>query len=416
MSSVASNLALSFTDARSCVEEHAGALNAVDIVIEQLSVLDSLGRVLAEDVVADRDFPPFPRATRDGYALRAQDLGSLPARLKVIGQVKAGAALAPEVGPIISGTCVEIMTGAPVPPGADAVVMVEYTSAIGDEVEISRGAKPGENIVPTGSEARANQVLLKRGSRISYPHIAVAASVGKTDVSVCRKPRIAILSTGNEVVDISTQPGPNQIRNSNSYSLAAQVLAAGGDPVQLPIAPDERTCLRALVEEGFNSDLLLLSGGVSMGKFDLVEEVLREFGAEIFFTGAFIQPGKPIVFGRVSRGKKQKYFFGLPGNPTSTMVTFELFARPMIDALSGAAPAPLAFVQAKLKSDLKTKPGLTRFLPALVSGDYPNPEVELVGWQGSGDIASVARANCFLVVPPDRERIAAGEHVSILLR
>jgi molybdopterin molybdotransferase len=153
-----------------------------------------------------------------------------------------------------------------------------------------------------------------------------------------------------------------------------------------------------------------------MGKFDLVEEILREFGAEIFFTGAMIQPGKPIVFGRISKGGKQKYFLGLPGNPTSTMVTFELFARPIIDALSGALPSPLLFVQARLKADFKTKPGLTRFLPARVFGSHANPEVELVGWQGSGDIVSVARANCFLVVPPDRERIAAGEFVSLLPR
>jgi molybdopterin molybdotransferase len=276
--------------------------------------------------------------------------------------------------------------------------------------------KAGENVVPTGSEAQAGQVLLKRGSRISYPQIAVAASVGKSKLSVYRKPRVAILSTGDEVVDIDTAPGLNQIRNSNSFSLAAQVLAAGADPVQLPIAPDERARLRELIEDGLHSDLLLLSGGVSMGKFDLVEEILREFGAEIFFTGAMIQPGKPIVFGRISRNGYQNYFLGLPGNPTSTMVTFELFARPIIDALSGALPSPLLFVQAKLRNELKTKPGLTRFLPALVSGDHANPEVELVGWQGSGDIVSVARANCFLVVLPDRERIAAGENVSLLLR
>jgi molybdopterin molybdotransferase len=416
MAVAASNLVLSFADARRCVEEYANAVQAGTHHLEHFPILDSLNRVLAEDVLADRDFPPFPRATRDGYAVRAQDLSSLPAKLKVIGQVKAGASLSPEIGPVLSGTCAEIMTGAPVPDGADAVVMVEYTSAIGDRVEITRSVKPGENVVPTGSEAQSGQILLKRGNRISYPQIAVAASVGKSKLSVYRKPRVAILSTGDEVVDISTAPGPNQIRNSNSFSLAAQVLAAGADPVQLPIAPDEPARLRELIEDGLHSDLLLLSGGVSMGKFDLVEEILREFEAEIFFTGAMIQPGKPIVFGRISRNGNQNYFLGLPGNPTSTMVTFELFARPVIDALSGAPPSPLVFAQAMLKADFKTRPGLTRFLPARLFGSHANPEVELVGWQGSGDIVSVARANCFLVVPPDRERIAAGEHVSILLR
>jgi molybdopterin molybdotransferase len=405
---------LSFADARRCVEQHASELITAVSDSELLPILDSIGRVLAEEIVADREFPPFPRATRDGYAVVAQDLNSPPATLKVIGQVKAGAALPASIGPITPGTCVEIMTGAPVPVGADAVVMVEYTTRRADSVEITRGVKFGENIVPTGSEARLAQALLMRGTRINYPQIAVAASVGKASVKVFTKPQIAILSTGDEVVDITAQPGPYQIRNSNSFSLAAQVLASGGQPIQLAIAKDEKNHLCQLVKEGLKSDLLLLSGGVSMGKFDLVEEVLREFKAEIFFTGAKIQPGKPIVFGRIST--TPKYFFGLPGNPTSTMVTFELFAKPLIDALGGAAPAPLIFTQAKLKTELKTKAGLRRFLPAMVSGDHTNPEVELVGWQGSGDIVSMARANCFLVVPPDKERISAGEHVSLLLR
>jgi molybdopterin molybdotransferase len=308
------------------------------------------------------------------------------------------------------------MTGAPVPDGADSIVMVEYTSAVGDQVEITRSVRAGENIVPPGSEARANQLLLKRGSRISYPQIAVASAVGKTELHVYNQPKVAILSTGDEVVDIAAQPGPNQIRNSNSFSLAAQVIASGAEPVQLPIAPDEPQRLRELIHQGLDCDLLLLSGGVSMGKFDLVENVLREFNAEAFFTGALIQPGKPVVFGRVPNKSRSQFFVGLPGNPISTMVTFELFARPLIDALSGAKPAPLLFVQAQLKVEVKARPGLTRFLPAVLSGDHAIPEVELVGWQGSGDIVSMARANCFIVVPPDREKIAAGENVTILLR
>ena len=188
--------------------------------------------------------------------------------------------------------------------------------------------------------------------------------------------------------------------------------AAGGEPVRLPIAPDERKRLRELVEEGLKTDLLLLTGGVSMGKYDLVEHVLEELHAEFFFTGAQIQPGRPVVFGRAM----ERYFFGLPGNPISTMVTFHLFVRPMIDALSGLAPVPLRFVQARMKSELKTKTGLTRFLPAVLSGEFEETMVEPVRWQGSGDIAANGRANCYLVVPPDRERIAAGEMVSILLR
>jgi molybdopterin molybdotransferase len=254
-------------------------------------------------------------------------------------------------------------------------------------------------------------------------------------VQVFWKPRVAVLSTGDEVVEINAMPGPAQIRNSNSYSLAAQVQNAGGDAVRLAIAPDESGRLRALIEEGLGSDLLLLTGGVSMGKYDLVERVLTELKAEFYFTGAEIQPGRPVVFGSCGAdilvgaesgfaadtrtgvpGLHRKYFFGLPGTPVSTMVTFELFARPMIEALAGMIAQPLIFLRARLKSEIRTKTGLKRFLPAVLSGEFENAEVEVARWQGSGDIAAAARANCYVVIPPDRERIEAGEWVSLLMR
>jgi molybdopterin molybdotransferase len=227
-----------------------------------------------------------------------------------------------------------------------------------------------------------------------------------------------VLSTGDEVIDIDLPPGPSQIRNSNSYSLAAQIQACGGEPVLLPIAPDERARLRELVEEGLECDLLLIAGGVSMGKYDLVEQVLADLKAEFFFTGAQIQPGRPSVFGRVpERGQeKERYFFGLPGNPISTMVTFELFAKPIVEALAGMAARPVIFTHAKLKSAIQRKTGLKRFLPGLLSGEFEQSQVELLPWQGSGDMAAVARANCFVVVPSDRERIEAGEWMPVLLR
>ena len=252
--------------------------------------------------------------------------------------------------------------------------------------------------------------------KLDHAAIAVAASVGKSHLLVYSKPRVAVLSTGDEVVDIDVPPAPNQIRNSNSYSLAAQIQMAGGEPVLLPIAPDEPERLRELIAEGLEADLLLLTGGVSMGKYDLVEQALLELKAEFFFTGAQIQPGRPIVFGRIPDGSAHKYFFGLPGNPVSTMVTFELFARPMLEALAGMQPRKLVFLRAKLKSEIKTKPGLKRFLPAVLSGEFERAEVELLRWQGSGDIAATARANCYIVVPPDREHIAAGEWVPALMR
>ncbi|MGC2246333.1 MAG: molybdopterin molybdotransferase MoeA, partial [Terriglobales bacterium] len=300
MSSSASKAGVvSFEEARRIVEEHAAKVRLGAVKsnksesgnIEVLDLLSSRGRVLAETLVADRDFPPFPRATRDGYAVRAADVERVPARLEVIGEVKAGdAGVSYAVGP---GQAVSIMTGAPLPAGADAVVMVEYTAPSGNGVEIQRGVQSGENFVSRGAEARAGQMLVEPGRRLNHSLIAIAAAVGKSRVRVFRKPRVAVLSTGDELVEVGATPGPAQIRNSNSYSLAAQVEEAGGEAVRLPIAPDEPGRLRALIEEGLSCDLLLLTGGVSMGKFDLVERVLGEIRAEFYFTGAKIQPGKP---------------------------------------------------------------------------------------------------------------------------
>jgi molybdopterin molybdotransferase len=402
---------LSFEDARHLVEEQTANLRPRGT--ETVDLLQSVDRVLAEPIVADRDFPPFPRAARDGYAVRSSDLAQLPATLEVIAEIRAGAP--PEDLPrtVGVGEAAAIMTGAPAPAGADAIVMVEYTSRTGSRVQINRGVASGDNIVPTGSEAHRNGQLLAAGTRLDEAAIAVLASVGRAKPQVYLRPRVAVLSTGDEVVGIDVQPGPNQIRNSNSCSLAAQIQNSGAEPVLLPIGPDEPKRLLELIETGLQSDLLLLAGGVSVGKYDLVEQVLAELKAEFFFTGALIQPGRPVVFGRAARGK---YFFGLPGNPISTMVTFELFARPVIEALVGMAPRKLVFLHARLKSEIKTKAGLKRFLPAILSGEFEHAEVELTGWHGSGDIAAAARANCYVVIPPDRDRIPVGEWVPLLLR
>jgi molybdopterin molybdotransferase len=377
---------------------------------ESVDLLSAPGRVLAEPVSADRDLPPFPRSTRDGYAVRSADLVQLPATLDVIGEIKAGETPDKIPANIGSGQAASIMTGAPVPAGADAVVMVEYTSQRGRQLEIARGVAVGENIVPRGAEARAGALLLDRGLRLNEAAIALAASVGKSRLQVHKRPRVAVLTTGDEIVSVDAIPGPTQIRNSNSYSLAAQILKAGGDPVLLPVARDELPGLRRLIEEGLPFDLLLMTGGVSMGRYDLVEQALTELHAEFFFTGAKIQPGRPVVFGKC-RGT---YFFGLPGNPVSTMVTFELFARPMLEALAGQSARTLKFLHARLKSEVRVKTGLTRFLPAMLSGEFERTQVELVAWQGSGDIAAIARANCYIVIPPDRERLSAGEWAAVM--
>jgi len=408
---------LTFEQARHMVEEHAATLRPSGK--ELVELLDSRGHILAEPVVADRDFPAFPRATRDGYAVRAADLAKLPAVLEVIGEIKAGATVDTALK-VESGQAAAIMTGAPAPQGCDAVVMVEYTSRNGDQVTITKGIAAGENIVPVAAEAKRGDRLLSPGARVDHTAIAVAASAGRSRLLVYSKPRVAVLATGDELVDIDVPLAPNQIRNSNTYSLAAQVQGAGGESVILPIAPDKPERLQELIADGLDSDMLLLSGGVSMGKYDLVEQVLAQFQAEFLFTGVQIQPGRPVVFGRIPWGagtpEGDKYFFGLPGNPVSTMVTFELFARPMLEALAGMTPRKLVFLHAKLKSEIKTKPGLKRFLPAMLSGEFEQAEVELVRWQGSGDIAATAAANCYVVIPPDRERIEAGEWIPVLMR
>jgi molybdopterin molybdotransferase len=401
---------LSFEDARRAVEQRAAQVRPE--IAENTQLLSSGGRILAEKIVADRDFPPFRRAMRDGYAVRAADVAKLPATLEVIGEIKAG--ILPEDLPanLESGQAVGIMTGAPAPEGADAVVMVEYTSLNDNRVTITRGIASGDNIVAAGSEAKQGDTLLQRGTRIDYGAIALAASVGRESLSVFRRPEVAILSTGDEVVEIAARPGPYQIRNSNSYSLAAQVQTAGGTPRMLGIARDEAVHLRFLMEQGLKHDLLLLTGGVSMGKYDLVEQVLSEFGAEFFFTGAQIQPGRPVVFGLA----RERYFFGLPGNPISTMVTFDLFVRPMLDALAGMIPEQLRFLHARLKAEIRTKTGLKRFLPGRLSGEFEQAEVELAGWHGSGDVAAMGRSNCYVVIPEDRESISGGEWVSVMMR
>jgi molybdopterin molybdotransferase len=376
----------------------------------------AVGRVLAENIVADRNYPPFNRSIRDGFAVRAADVAEPGARLRLIGESRAGIAFNGSVGP---GECVRILTGAPVPRGANAVVMHEYTQEQGDRVVFQQPARAGQYYVLAGAEARIGEVVITRGTRLGYAELAVAAEVGHTRVEVGRRPRIAILSTGDELVPVDGAPGPFQIRNSNNVSLAAQVALAGAEPLAIGHAKDEIPELRALIEKGLESDMLLLSGGVSAGKYDLVEQVLQDLGAEFFFEAVAIRPGKPVVFGWC-RGKP---VFGLPGNPVSTMVTFELFVVPAIEKLLGGEPRPLPVFKAKLAHAVNEKGGVAHFVPARVSwpaaeadSGHPAPVVETVLWEGSGDIGAVVRGNCFLVVNPPRLHIEPGEWVDVLPR
>ncbi len=388
---------------------------------EAVALLDSRGRVLALPLLADRNQPPFPRATRDGFAARAADwaLGSLA----VTGLLRAGEAWTG--GAISQATCIEIMTGAPVPEGADSVVMVEHAERGGASVtlQLGRTISNGENVVPAGAEAREGTVLVPAGTRMTAHGIAVAASCGHDRVAVVRRPRVAILATGDELVEVDQVPLPHQIRNSNSVTLAALVRGMGGEPVLSPPVADAEAALESAIGEAAEQcDLLLLSGGVSMGRYDLVEPVLAGLGGTFHFTGALIQPGKPVVFGSLggslgkgSLGVGGLPFFGLPGNPVSTIVCFALFVAPLLAALGGEPAYTPPFAMARLAEGVRTKPGLTRFLPARLSYALEGATVEPIPWQGSGDLASTAQANCFLVVPPDAPELRAGDVVSVLL-
>lgn len=406
---------LSYEDALEEVLQEAGTLGPQSMTVV-LPLLEARGRVLAQGVVAERDQPPFARSTRDGFAVRAADLPE--GGLRVVGTVRAGEQWIGD--PLEDGEAIEIMTGAPVPGGADAILMVEHAS-FGEDNTLSaeefRSLKAGENIVPRGAEARAGAELVPTGRVLGAAEIAVAASCGYADVEVYTPPRVAILATGDELVELDGTPEDWQIRNSNSYALAALVIAEGGEAERLPIARDTREDLRKRIADGRRADLLLLSGGVSMGKFDLVEEALHEAGAEFLFTGTRIQPGRPLVFGRLPRSDNGwTYFFGLPGNPISTEVCFRLFVTPLLRALCGRTELPPRFAEAKLAQDVPGGAKVTRFLPAEISGDWEGISVRPVPWQGSGDLAANARANGFVVLPIGTERFPAGETVRVLLR
>lgn len=400
---------LSYAEAAARVQAHAAEVAGRMLDREKVPLLCAAGRVLAEPMLADRDQPPFDRSTRDGFACRAGDLAA--GSLSVVGQLRAGEAWTKP--PLGSGEAAEIMTGAAVPPGANCVVMIEHVAVSGASVRLAaaRALHPGDNIVPAGAEARGGMVVVPVGRRLGPPEIGIAASCGWAELQVYARSSVAILATGDELVNVQSTPGAHQIRNSNSYSLAAQVAAAGGTPRIFPIVRDDQASTEEAIERAAACDLILLTGGVSMGKFDFVEQALLALGAEFFFTGARIQPGKPVVFGKL----RQTWFFGLPGNPLSTMVTFALFAAPLLGALGGEAGAGPRFVSAQLEEEVRVQAGLTRFLPATLSGDVRGGQVRRIAWQGSGDLAAAARANAFVVIPEDAERIAAGAWVSVLL-
>jgi molybdopterin molybdotransferase len=414
---------LSYDEAAAVVAAHAARLRC-KWPAERVPLSRAQGRVLAQPLFADSDQPSFARSTRDGYACRAAE-ASAHVQLVLAGATRAGQ---PPAGPLPPAAAWEIMTGAPVPAGADAVMMLEHVQAVDGRVRLlpPRTLAAGENIVAQGAQGRAGDEVLPAGAAIGFAQLALAASCGYTELDVFPRPRVAILSTGDEIVPVEAVPAAGQIRNSNGPMLAALVAAAGGEPWVLPIARDSAEALDAVLAQAAEADLLLITGGVSAGKFDLVEPALSRRGARFHFTGVRMQPGKPVVFGELpanptsnlNQNEKDTKCLGLPGNPVSSAVTFLLFAAPVLEALSGRLDRGPRFALARLAAEVKGKTGLTRFLPAsctFTANTGELPEVARVAWQGSGDIGAMARSNCFLVLPEEAEVLHTGETVRILL-
>lgn len=393
---------LTFSEARQEVLRRV--LVPKEIPTESLWLTDAVGRVCATDIRSDRDMPPLARSLRDGFAVRSADVSST---LKLSGEIRAGQM---PTEPLAAGTAISIMTGAVIPDGADQVIMKEHVDNSGTHISTRRPASPGEWISPAGSMAREGDIVIPKGRRMDPAAIAMLATVGHSQVLVTRQPIVRILATGDEVVDIARRPNPTQVRNSNSWALAADVRRLGGRPEILPISPDEEQITRDLIAYGLEADLLLISGGVSAGEYDFVETALSNLDAEFYFDRVLIQPGQPTVFGK-ARGT---YFFGLPGNPLSTMVTFRIFAEAAMSKLSGIDQPELYFHSAAIQSKYAHKPGLTRFLPGLLS-DF-GQKVEILSWQGSGDIPTLVRANCFVVIDAQKEVWQAGESIQVLMQ
>jgi molybdopterin molybdotransferase len=368
----------------------------------------ALGAVLAEDVVSDLDMPPYDKAMMDGYAVRSADLPDGRAVLTVIEEVTAGRTPQRALAP---GQATRIMTGAPIPAGADAVVMVERTRIEGDRVAIEdRPPQPGSNVMPRGREMRCGETVLAAGAVLRPQEFGLLATVGRTSAAVHPAPRVAVLSTGDEVVEAGERLGPGQIRNGNGPMLCAQVARAGALPHYLGIARDRLESLRPLIAEGLRADVLVLSGGVSAGKLDLVPGVLEEAGVRPHFHKVEMKPGKPVLFG--SRGETA--VFGLPGNPVSALVCFELFVRPALRRLAGhAEPGPFV-ARAALAEDFAYRTDRPTYHPAALDGNGSQWRVRPVPWFGSPDLRGLTRANAFVLFPAGDHRHQAGQVFDVL--
>ena len=363
---------------------------------ESEALSDAQNRILAQDIIADTDLPPFDRAQMDGYAVRAADVEKTPAQLRIVGESAAGAGWHHEMK---AGEAVRIMTGAPVPQGADSVQQVELTRELNGAgiVEILESVKIGRSIVRRAAEIKSGETVLRAGEEINAQMIATLASFGYAQVKVGRRPRVAVMATGSELVDIAHKPARDQIRDSNNYTIEAYAKLAGANVERLPLAGDDTELLKKQMAAALETcDVLITSGGVSMGVYDFTKTAFRELGAEIFFERVALKPGKPTVFGKIG----DKLIFGLPGNPVSVTVTFNLFARAALRALQGATEKGLTEVTAVLARNVKASPDRDSYLPAVLRTDEDGRLLaEPLKWGGSSDFVSFARASGLIIVP-----------------
>ena len=387
--------------------------NIKPLGLERVNLFASLGRVLGEDVVAWRDIPPKNNSAMDGYAVRWQDTADASAEhavvLEVIEDIPAGAI--PQKS-ILPGQAARIMTGAPLPVGADAIVKMEDTVKDGKRVKIKAAVPAGQDIRYAGEDVRAGEVVIPKGSIVRPAGIGMLASLGRSFVSVYQRPLVAVLATGDELVDIDETPSPWKIVNSNSYSLAALAMDCGASIMQMGIARDKREDLIATFQSAMRADIIISSGGVSVGDYDLVKEIMQEVGSRMQFWQVAMRPGKPLAYGRIG----DVPLFGLPGNPVSSMISFEEFVRPAILKMMGHRNLFRKMVPAILKEDVEKRKGLTHFVRALVTAGSDGYVASTTGEQGSGILKSMVRANGLIVLPADDTvLIKAGTKVKVQL-
>ena len=378
---------------------------------ESVPLTKSLGRILAEDLKAKEPIPPFQKATMDGYAVRSQDLvfpvGADAVELLVIEDLPAGKISKTELKP---GKAIRIMTGAVLPKGADAVVMVEDTEKHGKKVLIRRRVRPGENIGQAGEDVKKGELILEKGQRIGPAEMGMLASLGSSRIKAISRPKVAIVSTGDEIVEPGARIRPGQIRNSNGYSLFALALVSGAEAIYLGIAPDQKSALRAKIREAKKMNILVLTGGVSVGDYDLVKDQLQGFGVRPIFWKARIKPGKPIFFGT----RRKQLVFGLPGNPASALVTFHLFVRPAIDKMLGKKELGPRKGKAILLEDLSLKTGRKHFLRGILDQNGVVLQVHPFPNQKSGVLKSMVKSKVLIVIPPEIGAVEKGEEVEII--